>query len=74
MSTIGERLKTLREEIGLSQKKMAELLNVTPPGINHYEHGKAVPIEVLIGAPNSWLSGSTAPASWMLPSKVIGKC
>ena len=35
--------------MGLSQKKMAELLDVTQPSINRYEHGKAVPIEVLIG-------------------------
>ena len=28
---------------------MAELLDVTQPSINRYEHGKAVPIEVLIG-------------------------
>ena len=49
MNTVGERLKTLREEMGLSQKKMAELLDVTQPSINRYEHGKAVPIEVLIG-------------------------
>ena len=49
MNTVGERLKTLREGMGFSQKKMAELLNVTQPSINRYEHGKAVPIEVLIG-------------------------
>ena len=49
MNTVGERLKILREGIGLSQKKMAELLDVTQPSINRYEHGKAVPIEVLIG-------------------------
>lgn len=29
VNTVGERLKTLREEMGLSQKKMAELLDVT---------------------------------------------
>ena len=49
MNTVGERLKILREGIGLSQKKMAELLDVTQPSINRYEHGKAVPLEVLIG-------------------------
>lgn len=49
VNTVGERLKILREGMGLSQKKMAELLDVTQPSINRYEHGKAVPIEVLIG-------------------------
>ena len=49
MNIVGERLKTLREGMGLSQKKMADLLNVTQPSINRYEHGKAVPLEVLIG-------------------------
>ncbi len=49
MNTVGERLKTLREGMKFSQKKMAELLNVTQPSINRYEHGQSVPsIELLI--------------------------
>lgn len=52
MNTIGECLKTLGEGIGISQKKMAELLNVIQPSINLHEHGKSFSIEVLIGYAN----------------------
>lgn len=49
MITVAERLKTLREGMKFSQKKMAELLNVMQPSINRYEHGQSVPsIELLI--------------------------
>ena len=48
MKELGKRLRALRESVGLSQAKL-ELLDVTHPSINRYEHGKAVPIEVLIG-------------------------
>ena len=66
MNTVGERLKTLREGMGLSQKKMAELLDVTQPSINRYEHGKAVPIEVLIGYADYLMSRWTiSPAAVM---------
>ena len=49
MNIVGERLKTLREGMKFSQKKMAELLNVTQPSINRYEHGQSIPsIELLV--------------------------
>ena len=49
MSTVGERMKTLREGMNLPQKKIAELLNVSQPSINRYEHGQAFPtIELLV--------------------------
>lgn len=49
MSTVGERMRTLRESMKFSQKKIAELLNVSQPSINRYEHGQAFPtIELLV--------------------------
>ena len=49
MSTVGERMRTLRESMNLPQKKIAELLNVSQPSINRYEHGQAFPtIELLV--------------------------
>ena len=49
MSTVGERMRTLREGMNLPQKKIAELLNVSQPSINRYEHGQAFPtIELLV--------------------------
>ena len=49
MSTVGERMRTLREGMNLPQKKIADLLNVSQPSINRYEHGQAAPsIELLV--------------------------
>lgn len=49
MSTVGERMRTLREGMNLPQKKIADLLNVSQPSINRYEHGQAFPtIELLV--------------------------
>jgi len=49
MSTVGERIRTLREGMNLPQKKIAKLLNVSQPSINRYEHGQAFPtIELLV--------------------------
>lgn len=49
MSTVGERMRTLREGMNLPQKKIAELLSVSQPSINRYEHGQAFPtIELLV--------------------------
>ncbi len=43
MSIVSERLRTLREGMRFSQKKMADLLGVAQPSINRYEHGQSVP-------------------------------
>lgn len=49
MNQIGARLKVLREGMKYSQKKMAEVLEVTQPSINRYEHGQSAPsVEVLV--------------------------
>jgi transcriptional regulator with XRE-family HTH domain len=43
MELIGQRLKVLRESVGLSQSKLAELIGVRQSSINRYESGQSVP-------------------------------
>ena len=40
---IGQRLRTLREGIKLSQAKLAKLIDTTQANINKYESGKTTP-------------------------------
>jgi len=40
---IGKRLKSLREGIGISQQKLANMLETTQSSINRYENGQAEP-------------------------------
>lgn len=49
MKQLGERLRTLRESVKLSQIKMAELLGVKQSSINRYEQGLSAPsLETLL--------------------------
>ena len=49
MTIIGERLKILREGVGLSQTKIAKLAGATQSSINRYENNVANPtIRVLL--------------------------
>lgn len=43
MNNFGERLKELRIEKGLSLKKLADAVGLTPAGINYWEQNKRVP-------------------------------
>lgn len=43
MKEIGKRLKYLREGIGVSQEKLAKMLNTTQSSINRYENGQTEP-------------------------------
>ena len=43
MKIIGQRLRTLREGIKLSQAKLAKLIDTTQANINKYESGKSTP-------------------------------
>lgn len=36
---IGERIKSTREEKGLTQKQLGEVLGYSPMGISHFENG-----------------------------------
>lgn len=47
--SIGQRLKTLRQENGLSQKQVAETLKISKPIISQYESDQRTPsVEKLI--------------------------
>ncbi|MEE9252256.1 MAG: helix-turn-helix transcriptional regulator [Thermodesulfobacteriota bacterium] len=51
--TIGERIKIARNRAGLTQKKLANPLNITYPTLNKYYRGHRWPnAEVLIGIIN----------------------
>lgn len=43
MEIVGQRLRTLRESIGLSQNKLAGMIGVRQSSINRYENGQSVP-------------------------------
>ena len=43
MKEVGKRLKYLREGIGVSQGKLAQMLGTTQSSINRYENGQTVP-------------------------------
>lgn len=40
---IGKRIKECREDVDLSQKELAELIDVTPSAVNQYEKGEKIP-------------------------------
>lgn len=49
MKTVGERLKALRESVGLSQMRMAKTFGAGQSSIYRYESGEAgVPAELLV--------------------------
>ena len=48
MKDVGKRLKGLREGIGLSQAKFAEIIGSTQSSINRYENGQSeIPVALL---------------------------
>lgn len=43
MNTLGNRIKTARGKAGLSQRKLAEILNIAYQTLNKYERGHRIP-------------------------------
>ena len=43
MKQVGNRLRTLRNSLSLSQAKLAELLGITQSSLNRYENGQSTP-------------------------------
>lgn len=43
MEIVGQRLRALRESVGLSQNKLAGMIGVRQSSINRYENGQSVP-------------------------------
>lgn len=53
MDTVASRLKLLREGLGVSQKKLAEMFNTAQSNINRYENGHAdAPYKILLNYAN----------------------
>ena len=49
MVAIGERLRALRESIGISQAKLSDISGTTQSAINRYEHNQAeAPYRILL--------------------------
>ena len=48
MKQLGIRLRTLREGLGISQAKFAEIIGSTQSSINRYENGQATPTVELL--------------------------
>ncbi len=46
--SFGENLKKRRQQLGISQKKLAELIGVTPRSILNYEQGSRLPQNIQI--------------------------
>lgn len=64
--SLADRLRRIRRELGLSQEKFAELLNVKPPRYGAWETGRNHPenvvdlarrIEAMTGVPAAWTLG-----------------
>lgn len=73
-----ERIKGLREERGISQKQLAEMLHIAPPSVSNWEHGKTRPTRAnllalakLFGVSTDYLLGAdrTIAVSGVSPSK-----
>ena len=48
LKQLGNRLRTLREGLGISQAKFAEIIGSTQSSINRYENGQATPTVELL--------------------------
>lgn len=48
MKIVGERLRSLRDSLNVSQEKMAQLIGSTQSSINRYEQGLSSSIDVLL--------------------------
>lgn len=48
MVTTAEHIICLRKQLSLTQKAVAEKLNLTQPSISRYENGQNIPNDVLI--------------------------
>lgn len=54
MAEINERIKVLREHLGLTQTTLAEKINRAPNTINQYEKGKNIPDRTILDICNAF--------------------
>jgi transcriptional regulator with XRE-family HTH domain len=59
---VGRRIATRRQQLGLTQRKMAEQLQVSQAAVDGWEHGRSIPrwpqlreLAVLLRVDASWL-------------------
>lgn len=59
--TIGQRIKSSRQDLGMSQKELAELVHVSDRSVQAYESDEVVPYRVLrqlaevLNKPTAWI-------------------
>ena len=58
MEIVGQRLKALRESMGISQAKIALLLDSKQPNINRFEHNQSEPPLALLCRYADFFSGA----------------
>ena len=63
MAEINERIKVLREHLGLTQTALAEKINRAPNTINQYEKGKNIPDRTILDICNAF----NANELWLRP-------
>ncbi|MEW6273738.1 MAG: helix-turn-helix transcriptional regulator [Bacillota bacterium] len=68
MSTIGERLRQIRSELGLTQTQLAQKVGIRPQHINGIERGAKIPSDQLVknisrelGIREEWLRHGATP-------------
>ena len=74
---VGFRIKTVREKVGLSQKLLAEKVEISPPALNRFEKGiKSPSLETLLkiasalGVSLDFLTGATADEELFIDSDI----
>lgn len=70
--TFGKRLRSVRKELGLTQKELGERIGVGRTTISEYESGKIVPrqdglikLAEVLGVNVDFLTGTSACATWI---------
>lgn len=48
MTTLGQRIKTIREELNLSQKELAKKLGATVSAVSNWECGRNIPNLIML--------------------------
>lgn len=78
MSEIGERLKLIRQELGLTQTQVANMVGIRPQHINGIERGSKTPSDLLIksicrelGIQEEWLRHGQDPISTPIEKEMI---
>lgn len=66
--TLGERIVAMRKEKGITQKELAERLNISPTRLNYWEKDKRFPpipminaISEILGVDGNYLIGQSPP-------------